>query len=423
MLRASSPSSAAAPAAAAAAFATLALAVCAQAAPYNLIRLSDEAIAGVVPLLERGEAALIESKPNGHLKQVTLLALVSARPEQVLDVVADVDNYPKFIAHIELAEELQRTGNISKVKWQLSTPVVTVAGVHKVVDQRPSHISYRAIEGDLKQAVWRWEALPIDGGRRCVAVLYTYADLRDSHWLLEKLIELKPDLEHAAVIAGNLVQIKGIATEAERRAGTLNRVRRPKMGAWQPAKLRSVTSMLSGGTGRAMRLLLKRGEVALVQSRKDGRLDQAIVVGVVDRPLRTVRATVGDVEHYPEFMPSVDKVDIRMREGEHVRYNAHYDIPLFSMEVETELKPLSDRRMSLRITGGDLKSGRYGWEFVPLDGGKSTLAMFYGNADIRSQGFLMRSLVDQEPFLEHGLNVGIQLVAVRAVDQRAEAGP
>jgi hypothetical protein len=47
--------------------------------------------------------------------------------------------------------------------------------------------------------------------------------------------------------------------------------------------------------------------------------------------------------------------------------------------------------------------------------------MFHGNADIRSQGFLMRSLVDQEPFLEHGLNVGIQLVAVRAVGQRTES--
>ncbi len=404
-------------------FVALTLALPAQAAPYKLKRLDDAAIHGLVPLLERGEAALIESKGNGHLKQVTLFALANATPEQVLDVVADAGNYPKFIAHIEFAKVLQRTGRVSKVQWQLSTPVVTVGGVHKVVDERPSNIHYRAIEGDLKQGVWRWEAIPVDGGRRTVAVLYTYADLRDSHWLLEKLIELKPDLEHAAVIAGNLVQLKGIATEAERRAGTLKRTRRPTMGKWRPTKLRSVAPMLRGGTGRAMRQLLKRGEVALVQSRKTGRLEQAIVAGVVDRPIARVRATVGDVEHYPEFMPSVEKVEIRMREGEHVKYNAHYDIPLFSMEVETELKPVSARRMSLRITGGDLKNGRYGWEFLPLDGGKRTLAMFHGNADIRSQGFLMRSLVDQEPFLEHGLNVGIQLVAVRAVDQRAEKSP
>jgi len=391
------------------------------AAPYELTTLEDSAIVGLVPLLERGEAALIESKPNGHLKQVTLFALANASPEQVMEVVADAPNYPDFISHIDYAEVVQRSGKVSKVKWQLKTPVVTVAGVHKVVDARPDHLRYRAIEGDLKIGVWRWEAVPIAGGKRSVVVLYTYADLRDSHWLLEKLIELKPDLEHAAVIAGNLVQIKGIATEAERRAGRFTGTRRPDMDKWRPAKLRSVAPLLRGGTGRALRKLLKRGEVALVQSRKTGRLEQAIVGGVVNRPFAEVRATVNDVEHYPEFMPSIEKVEIRMREGEHVKYNAHYDIPLFSMEVETELKPISERRMALRITGGDLKRGRYGWEFLPLDGGKRTLAMFHGNADIRSQGFLMRSLVDQEPFLEHGLNVGIQLVAVRAVGQRTES--
>ena len=394
----------------------------AQAAPDKLRRLDDKVVLGLVPLLERGEAALIESKGNGHLKQVTLFALVKASPTQVMDVVADVPNYPKFISHIDHAKVLQRTGRVSKVEWRLKTPVVTVGGVHKVVDERPTAIRYRAVEGDLKKGLWRWEALPVGDGVRSIAVLYTYANLRDSHWLLEKLIELKPDLEHAAVIAGNLVQLKGIAGEAERRAGTFAGARRPNMGKWRPAKLRSVAPLLRGGTGRAMRRLLKRGEVALTQSRKGGRLEQAIVVGVVDRPLAEVRRTVNDVEHYPQFMPSVEEVEIRMREGEHVKYNAHYDIPLFSMEVETELKPISERRMALRITGGDLKRGRYGWEFLPLDGGKGTLAMFHGNADVRSQGFLMRSIVDQEPFLEHGLNVGIQLVAVRAVDQRTENG-
>lgn len=399
------------------------LVAAAEAAPYELRTLDDAAVLGLVPLLERGEAALIESKPNGHLRQVALFALVNASPKQVMAVVADAANYPKFISHIDYAEVIQRAGKVSKVKWQLKTPVVTVGGVHKVVDARPGHLRYRVLSGDLKTGVWRWEAVPVSGGRRSVAVLYTYADLRDSHWVLEKLIALKPDLEHAAVIAGNLVQLKGVATEAERRAGTLRRTARPDMDRWRPAKLRSLAPLLRGGTGRAMRRLLLRGEVALVQSRRGGRLEQAVVVGVVERPPAEVAATVNDVERYPEFMPSVEKVEIRMREGLHVKYNAHYDIPLFSMEVETELKPISAHRMALRITGGDLKRGRYGWEFLPLDGGERTLAMFHGNADIRSQGFLMRALVDQEPFLEHGLNVGIQLVAVRAVDQRTEAAP
>jgi ribosome-associated toxin RatA of RatAB toxin-antitoxin module len=393
----------------------------AAAAASPLRTLSDADVANLVPLLEGGEVVLIESKGNGHLRQVTLFALANATPKQILDVVADAPHYPKFISNIDYVKVLQTSGKRTKVQWQLSTPIVTISGVNQVFDARPDHIRYTAVEGDLRTGFWRWEAVPVDEGRRSVAVLYTYADLRDSHWLLQKLIEIRPDLEHSAVITGNLVQLKGILNEAERRAGTRSGSRRPAMGRWRPAKLKSVAPLMRGDAGKGLRGLLARGEVALIRSRKSGRLEQAILLAVVDRPADEVRAVVADVERYAEFMPTVEEIEVRERSGEHVKYNAHYDIPLFSMEVETELKPVGKHRLSLKILGGDLKRGRYGWEFLPLDGGKRTLALFYGNADIRSQGFLLKTLVDKEPYLEHGLNVGIQLVAVRAVDQRTIA--
>ena len=395
----------------------------AEAAEPVLRTLDRAAVVGLAPLLEGGEAALIESKADGRLRQVTLFALVDAAPDVVLGVVADAERYGEFVAHIDEVKVLARQGRRSKVRWRMSTPLVTVGGVHAVVDARPDHIQYRAISGDLKRAVWRWEVAPLDGGRRCVAALYTYADLRDSHWLLEKLIDVRPDLEHSAVIAGNLVQLKGIATEAERRAGRRSGARRPSVRRWRPAKLRSVSPLLGGGAGASLRRLLRRGEVALVQSRPDGRLEQAVLVGAVDRPPAQVRKVVGQVERYPEFMPTVEEVVVRRRQGERVVYTTHYDIPLLAMQVETELKPVGRRRLSLKILGGDIKRGRYGWEFLPVDGGRGTLTLFHGNADIRSQGFLLRTLVDEEPYLEHGLNVGIQLVALRAVHQRVVAAP
>ena len=57
-------------------------------------------------------------------------------------------------------------------------------------------------------------------------------------------------------------------------------------------------------------VLLGRGELALVQSKDDGRLGQVVLMTLVARPPEQVHAVVADPALYPEFMPSVERVGL-----------------------------------------------------------------------------------------------------------------
>ena len=94
-------------------------------------------IEGLVPLLEQGELALVESSSNGRLAQITLLKLVDASPERVLEGAADPKQFPRFIPNISEIEVLQHQGAKSKIAWEMELPFVTLNGINRCLDQRP----------------------------------------------------------------------------------------------------------------------------------------------------------------------------------------------------------------------------------------------------------------------------------------------
>ena len=405
---------------------TLVLALALTPAPATAKRLTlrtlDPAtLASLAPLLERGELILIESGPDGRLKQGTLLALADATPKQVLDIAARPEEHPKFIPNLVRADLLQRDGTISEVAWELDVPFVNLTGVNRILDERPKTVRYWSVRGDIRRLAWQWEAVPVARNRSVVAH-YTYSDIREASWFLRKVIAGRPTLEHGAVVSTGIVVLKAICDEAARRAGRLARGR-PAASGRAGIRLHTISPLLAGGVGKAILPLLDRGEVAFVQSRRNGPLDQVVVLSLVDRPPEAVHAVAGDPARYAEFIPSVKRIEVTARSSDHVTYVNHLAVPLIDVRVLTEMRFLPNLRLALRILGGDVTGGRYAWEFLPVAGRTRTVALFYANTDVRGQLWFLQQLIEKEPYYEHGLNVGLGLVSVRAVRERAESAP
>lgn len=385
----------------------------------TLATLDRATVERLVPLLSKGELVLVESADTGRLKQVSWLALAKASPAQVLEVVARPEDYPKFVPNLVEVTIRQREGLLTDVAYELEVPFVNLRGVNRVLDERPKRVRYWPVEGDIKRGDWEWRAYDLGDGRSVVAS-YAYQDVRDASWFIRKMVEARPTLEHAAVLATTLVMLKAVCDEAARRAGQPV-VGRPKKGSHAALKLDSIARDLSGNVGRAVMRLAQRGEVALVQSRPDGTLAQVAVMARYDQPPAAAWAVASDPARYPEFMPTVERIEILERTAERIRYVHVFKVPLIELSVLSEMRLLPRHRLAMRITGGDLKRGTYAWEFLPADGGRQTLALFYANTDIREQSWFLEKLVEREPYFEHGLNVGLGLVSTRAVGRRTAA--
>ena len=116
----------------------------------------------------------------------------------------------------------------------------------------------------------------------------------------------------------------------------------------------------------------------------------------------------------------MERIEVTKRTPDRLEYIHVFKVPLIELSVLSEMRYLPKNRITMRILGGDLKRGSYAWEFLPADGGKRTLTLFYANTDIREQSWFLEKLVEREPYFEHGLNVGLGLVSVRAVARRTE---
>ena len=387
-------------------------------ARMKLRTLDTATLKGLAPLAAKGELVLIEAGSGGRLTQVTWVAVAKATPNHVLDVIAVPEDYPKFVPNLVQVDVLQRDGKLTDVEWELEVPFVNLKGVNRVQDDRPKTVRYWPVRGDIRRGAWQWEAVDLGDGRSVVAS-YVYQDVRDASWFLRKLIDARPTLEHAAVLATSLVMLKAVCDEAGRRAGH-RVVGRPKKRSRAAIRIDSVTRDLKGGVHRALMPLTSRGEVALVQSRPDGTLKQVVVLGLVGASPDAVHAVAADPTKYPEFLPTVAGIEVLERTASRVEYIHRFAVPLIELSVTSEMRYLPGRRITLRILGGDLKRGHYAWEFLPADGAARTLTLFYAATDIRERSWFLEKLVEREPYFEHGLNVGLGLVSVRAVGRRAE---
>jgi ribosome-associated toxin RatA of RatAB toxin-antitoxin module len=381
--------------------------------PYGSLRRLE-------PLAARGELALIESQPDGKLRQISIYVLVNAPPQVVEQVLAEPAHYPEFVPNV-VKSQVTGSGADGALyyEWELDVPLVNLKGTSKLftapaptAGAAPS-VLVETIRGDVPDGVWQWDFLPASGGRTLLAY-HGYADVARSSYVLRKLIAHNRTLEHGAVLASGIVFVKAVKLRAEALAGRGDG-RRPRI---DQSRERHIALQSIRGTfdAHAIEPLLERGQVALVESFADGRLRQANLLSYVYTPEPDIFRVVSTPADFQKFVPGLAHSKVLSDDGRDAVYELEIHVPVLpNIEYKTHMRrePANQEVRQVCIDG-DAKGSVYGWDFVAL-APRQTLAIYGLNGQLRKQSWVLRQMIKSEPFFEHGLNVSVALATMMAM--------
>jgi hypothetical protein len=369
------------------------------ARPAPLVTLKPQQVATLATALRSSDLALIESDPTGALKQLTTITFAAAPPVTVRDVVAHPERYAQFVRNMSKSQAHANADGTIDYDYSIDYTVQTVEGRHRYVflpneegQGAPPIDMFDPDEGGVRH--YRWEFVAVPGGT--LLVLYGYMRI-PLGGLLEKMLKRAPTLEHGLALITQMTLLLAMKTRAEQLVGA------------QPTP--------PAGPPPGLGFLLERGTVALF--RTSGR--RVSEISLIDRavaPAATVLQVAGQPSEWSRFVPSIAKSSA-----------AGMSAGLPTAEVEQALPLMSwDTRWGVLAQGssvdlfgleGDLQHGRLRWDVRGLPNGRSELVL-RAVAQFDHGSVLMRQLYKLEPLFEYGVDVGLQLVLVRGIKQRAE---
>ena len=166
------------------------------------------------PLLARGQLALVESEPDGGLRQAALLTLVKAPRTKLVKVIQDPARYPEFIPNFAEQKVTPTGDGRLRLEWELEVPIVNLDGVSFMTIEPDGSVEIEAHTGDIRRGRWRWEAVAVDD-ETTVPIHYTYSDVRDASWVTRRIIDKQPLFEHGIVLASATVALTAMKARAE----------------------------------------------------------------------------------------------------------------------------------------------------------------------------------------------------------------
>lgn len=367
----------------------------------------------LVPLLERGELALVEVDAEGRSKQIAIMTVIGVAPEAVYDAIMKVEAYPEFLRNMKSTRVTRRTPALTGYEWVLDLPVFDLRGHRAMRGQRPRLVEVRGTGGHFRSSQDRWELFAVEGGRRTVVILYRAVDFGDAGVVLRTITELEPSMANALNLAMGFVQVRSLRFHLE---GV--EVPSYRAGAGPLPPLATIELGSGGVRPEVLHPLLERGVLALVESGPEGTLRQVHLWSQVEAPKDVLRGVVLEASEYARFIPTFKETKLsKLKEG-HLRLEWTLDIPLVSVSGVTDVFPRADGSVDMLAVSGDVKRAHWRWAFVPQ--GRATLLVHEAYSDVRESSWLVEKMIEREPLLEHGIVVASSVIGVQAIKDRAE---
>ncbi|MSP62735.1 MAG: hypothetical protein EXR72_20875 [Myxococcales bacterium] len=164
--------------------------------------------------------------------------------------------------------------------------------------------------------------------------------------------------------------------------------------------------------------ILQHGELALLESLKNGRMAQVTVIALIAAPPSVVRDALATPERYKEFGHNLTRADVRRLPDGSIDYDFALDLKVITLDNNHKMWVRADGSIEIKDRGPNDHTN-YRWRFYAVAGG--TIAVQYGFTDVFNANTYIRKLVESAPTMEHGLALSTQLFYVRAIKERAEA--
>jgi ribosome-associated toxin RatA of RatAB toxin-antitoxin module len=160
-------------------------------------------------LLARGEVTLLETKPDGRLREVTAIALVKAPVDAVWAKLTDFAAYEQWMPQVADSTVVSAEGDVIVVDFSISVvgPNVNFRERH-TLDPATRTIRGEWVSGALAGSRWSWrfEAR----GAHTVVYRTLYTNVIDTNWIVRQVENENHTMEYGINVATGVVELRGL---------------------------------------------------------------------------------------------------------------------------------------------------------------------------------------------------------------------
>jgi hypothetical protein len=359
-------------------------------------------------LLSRGLVVQIEDAPGGGMQQVTLIGRVDAPQKVAYDLLSDPDALHPMQPPMREIEVRARKGNAVTYRWRYDGTLVDIHGSTSMALAPPSAVMWIFGEGfGPGQLLWRLQP----DGEQTIASLTLAVDVtKSSHTILRWLAKSNPHQKESWNLGYGIVSLRGLQAVAAERAG---RKGFPvPSGESGSGPLRPLTE----ANVKALLPLLRQGAAGIIEQDGRGRVLQTVFAQKVGAPPRKL---LDGLSSPSTWGSPVKGVEFRTREGEGsgAPFEFRFAFPAFTISTDMLLRTRPDG-VDIEAPAGALKGSLLSFGVLP-DG---STAILTGAARFRPRqaNFILRRMIDDDPYFGHALNASALAVWMRAMRARAE---
>lgn len=367
----------------------------------------------ILPLVrEHGLVGLSESNADGSPRSMTLAIRVNAKREQVFKVFENPENFYYISTLFKENDVLQQHDNNKAWSWASRHKLFSFTGTNTIALYPPKRADVKIAKSTVGDGEFTFD-LHEDGPDHTVLILSGFLDVQTSEWLIRYLLGGNPAMMQAMNIAIGMVVIKGVKTMAEGMAAGLPLDKHRTRG-----KAGGDLKNLSGKELVALAPLLVRGQVIISDSHSRGRLDQVTVVDTFAAPGQKILDAVSTPTNYQKMISAITDVVVHDASDEQIDFSWTLGFSVFGITSRNRMTP-AESGVLVEGIEGDLKGARWLWQIVPVDENKTVVA-YHGYANVGRTAGIMQKTVNREPYLEHGVMAGSNMVMMGAIRKAIE---
>jgi hypothetical protein len=380
----------------------------------RLDSLSDDERKLLAPLMERGPVALIEFSEADTLPAVVVAGYVEADAARVADVIQHPERYPSFMHTLDSVEVRSRVGTQTSYKWTWRTGMLFLEGENRMTALAPPpdrpeqgyRIAVHSERGHLGEGRLMWRVFPA-GPKRSMLVLSMRVDMRDANFVMRQLDTASRSINRSVNLSLCYVMMLGTKREAERLAGT-------------PEKLaESVPFAAPAIDVQRFTKLLKRADIVLLELTQRG-LGKVSIVGRTGLTRAMLDPVMKNPELFGKSLVPGSYARVTKQEGPVKTFEWGISLPLIGTSGVMTLAEKSDSEVWVDAVDGSLKGGKWRFQTPELAGGEAVL-LGYSLFDITQTSWLIQKIAELDPVMGHGLAAASQVMVLRALRSRARS--
>ncbi|MCK9460139.1 MAG: hypothetical protein M0R80_10915 [Proteobacteria bacterium] len=375
--------------------------------------LSAEELKAITPLFRRHDiVGLAESQPNGDPASMTLAVRVKAPRAVAFSALENPSNFYYLSTLFKENEIVQQHDNSKAWTWASRHKLFSVTGMNTIALYPPRRADVRIAKSSVGQGDFTF-TFHEDGPDATIVVLSGLLDVQTSEWLIRYLVGGNPSMRQAMNVAIGIVCIKGVKTLAERIAAGKKLDKHRTFG-----KSGGAIRLTQQKELKAVAPLLARGQVVLVDSNGKGKLRQVTTIENVRAPYGQVLDIVSTPKNYSKTIRAFSDITVHDAAPREISFSWTLGFSVFSITSKNRMTT-ADQGVTIEGLDGDLAGSTWRWQIVPT-GPETTTVAYHGFADVKKAAVILEKTVQREPYLEHGLMAGSNMVMLRAMKRAME---